>query len=216
MQYYPVYLDLRGRRVVVVGGGTLAEEKVKGLLEAGAAVTVIAPRLNEALQGWADEGLVEWHAREYAPGDLAGAFMAISSLNAPEVGEPFWEEATELGILANVMDDVPHCNFIAASILRRGDLTITVSTSGKAPALAVRLRQRLERELGDEYARFLELAGSIREPLAARFPPSRSANAAGTTSSIPTCSICCARATSPPRISASRTLWVSRQAETES
>ncbi|MDQ4076384.1 MAG: bifunctional precorrin-2 dehydrogenase/sirohydrochlorin ferrochelatase [Chloroflexota bacterium] len=171
MQYYPVYLDLRGRPCVVVGGGRLAEEKVKGLLEAEADVTVVAPRLTNQLQRWAEAGHIRQVARPYVSGDLAGAFLAISTLNKPEVNEQFWEEVVERNILANVMDDLPHCNFIAASIVRRGDLAITISTSGKAPALAIRLRQWLERELGEEYARFLELAGSLRAPLAERFPP---------------------------------------------
>lgn len=178
MRYYPIYLDLRGRRCVVIGGGTIAEGKVKGLLEAEARVTVVSPQLTSQLQKLASRGLIAHVARRYQPGDLAGAFLAISATDDRAVNEQVWQEATERNItsaglsagLVNVVDDPPHCTFIAPSIVRRGDLTIAISTSGKAPALAVRLRQQLERTIGHEHARFLELVGALRAPLAARYP----------------------------------------------
>lgn len=168
--YYPVFLDLRDRPCVVVGGDEAASAKVEGLLEAGARVTVIAPRLVSALETRVDSGAVRHLARGYRRGDLEGAFLALSVLADPEVNQPFWEEAEARGVPANVMDDVPRCSFIAPSIVRRGDLCVAISTSGKAPALAVRLRERLERMLGPEHARFLELAGAVREPLARARP----------------------------------------------
>lgn len=178
MRYYPVYLDLRGRRCVVIGGGPVAEGKVSGLLQAEARVTVVSPRLTPELRKAADEGHIVHIARRYQAGDLAGAFLAISATDDRAVNEQVWQEATGRNItsaarsagLVNVVDDPPHCTFIAPSIVRRGDLTIAISTSGKAPALAVRLRQQLERTIGHEHARFLELAGMLRAPLAARYP----------------------------------------------
>ena len=170
MRYYPIYLDLRGRRCVVIGGGPVAEHKVKGLLEAEAQVVVIAPELTPGLQALAREGRIVHVARPYRPGDLAGAFLAISATDDREVNRRAWEEATCRDIPINVVDDPAHCHFIAPAIVRRGDLTIAISTGGKAPALAVRLRQQLERTLGPEYARFLELAGAMRAPLAAQCP----------------------------------------------
>jgi siroheme synthase-like protein len=170
MRYYPAYLDLRGRRCVVIGGGVVAEGKVKGLLEAEAEVTVISPQLTSTLQKLADEDGIAHIARWYRPGDLIGAFLAISATDDRTVNEQVWGEAIERNILVNVVDDVARCCFIAPAIVRRGDLTIAISTGGKAPALAARLRQELECAIGHEYARFVELAGSIRAPLSARCP----------------------------------------------
>jgi len=170
MRYYPVYLDLRGRRCVVVGGGDVAERKVEGLLEAGAQVTVIAPEVAPRLRVWAEAGHILHIPRRYEAGDLAGAFLVISATDELVVNEQVWQEATARNIPVNVVDDPARCTFIAPAIVRRGDLTVAISTGGKAPALAVRLRQRLERALGDEYARFLELAGALRAPLAECYP----------------------------------------------
>lgn len=170
MAHYPVFLDLRERPCVVLGGCGMAEEKVKGLLAAGARVTVIAPALTAALQELAAEERIVHHAREYRPGDLEGAALAVSTDRTPEVAAAVWQEARDRNILLNTVDDVPHCNFIAPAIVRRGDLSIAISTGGKAPVLAVRLRQRLEQEVGEEHARFLALAGAAREPLARRQP----------------------------------------------
>ena len=178
MRYYPIYLDLRGRPCVVIGGGPVAEGKVKGLLEAGAHVTVISPQLTPQLRKMADEGHIVHVARRYQAGDLTEAFLAISATNDRAVNEQVWQEGVESNVtsaglsasLVNIVDDPPHCTFIAPSIVRRGDLVIAISTGGKAPALAVRLRQQLERTIGHEYARFLELAGMLRAPIAARYP----------------------------------------------
>jgi siroheme synthase-like protein len=168
--HYPVFLDLRERPCVVLGGCGMAEEKVKGLLNAGARVMVIAPTLTPALEELAAEGRILHRAREYRPGDLEGVALAISTDRTPEVAAAVWQEARDRNILLNTVDDVPHCNFIAPAIVRRGDLSIAISTGGKAPVLAVRLRQRLEQEVGEEHARFLALAGAAREPLADRQP----------------------------------------------
>jgi siroheme synthase-like protein len=168
--YYPVFLDLRHKPCVVIGGGTIATSKVEGLLEAGAAVTVIAPEVSPALRAWAAAGRVRHLARAYQPGDLAGACLAVGATDDRAANAAAWEEATARNLLFNAADDVPHCNFIAPSIVRQGDLTVAISTSGKAPALAVRLKEKLAAELGPEYARFLELAGQVRAGLAAAVP----------------------------------------------
>ncbi len=168
--YYPIFLSLQGRCCVVIGGGPVAAGKVRGLLEAGAAVTVISPELTPNLQALAAEAHIAYLQRGYRPGDLAEAFLVISATADRAVNEAVWEEANARNILINVVDDTPHCSFIAPAILRRGDLTLAISTSGKAPALAVQLRDWLDRFLGDEYAHFLELAGALREPLAERYP----------------------------------------------
>jgi siroheme synthase-like protein len=168
--YYPVYIELRGQPCVVIGGGKIAEGKVEGLLAARANVTVISPDLTVHLRELVEEKKITYLARTYQPGDLTGAFMVICATDQAEVNHQVWQEASANRQLVNVVDDTPRCNFIAPSILRKGDLTIAISTSGKAPALAVRLKERLQRELGPEYERFLELAGELREPLARHIP----------------------------------------------
>ncbi len=170
MNYYSVYLNLQGRRCVVIGGGAVAEGKIKGLLEAEAAVTLVSPRLTPGLKTLVDEGQIAHLRRSYQTGDLAGAFLVISVANDGRVKEQVWQEAIARGILINSVDDAPHCTFIAPAILRRGNLTIAISTGGRAPALAVRLRDKLACLIGDEYARFLELAGALRGRLLAHYP----------------------------------------------
>jgi siroheme synthase-like protein len=170
MDYYPIYLNLSRRPCVVVGGGKVAEGKVAGLLEAEARVRVIAPELTPALADWALAGRVAHEPRAYAVGDLAGAFLVISATDEPAVNQRVWEEAEALGLLVNVVDDTPHCNFIAPAIVRPGDQAVAISTSGKAPALAVRLKEQIQAQIGPEHAHFLELAGTLREPLAERTP----------------------------------------------
>ncbi len=168
--YYPLMLDLRGRPAVVVGGGAVAETKVGPLVDAGARVTVVAPALTPGLAVRVREAGLAHLPRAYAAGDLAGAYLVIAATDDPEVNHAVHAEAEARGVLVNVVDDPPYCGFILPSILRRGDLVVAVSTSGNAPALAVRIRERIERELGSEYARFLEIAGTLRKPLAEKFP----------------------------------------------
>ena len=168
--YYPVYIQLREQPCVVIGGGKIADGKVDGLLAAQAKVTVISPELTPHLHELAEHKQITYLARTYQPGDLAGAFMVICATDRVEINHQVWQEATANQQLVNVVDDTPRCNFIAPSILRKGDLTIAISTSGQAPALAVRLKESLQRELGPEYERFLELAGELREPLAHHVP----------------------------------------------
>src|SRR5581483_1872637 len=165
MYYYPIFLNLQERRVHVIGSGRLAEAKVGRLLATGARVRVIAPTVSAGLEELVAAGEIEYVAREYEEGDLDGAFLIISTVNERATNERIFEEANARNVALNVVDDVEHCSFIAPSILRRGDLTIAVSTSGKAPAVAVRLRQQLEEQIGEEYARFLEIVGTLRAPL---------------------------------------------------
>jgi uroporphyrin-III C-methyltransferase/precorrin-2 dehydrogenase/sirohydrochlorin ferrochelatase len=170
MRYYPVLLDLAGRPCIVVGGGVVAEGKVAPLVAARARVTVIAPSLSAGLAAQHRGGRFAHVARAFQPGDLAGAFLVIGATDDPAVNHAVHAEATAIGALINVVDDIPHCQFILPSILRRGDLTVAVSSAGHAPALAVRLRERLERQIGDEYGRFLELAAELRTELARAVP----------------------------------------------
>ena len=168
--YYPVYLSLAERLVVVVGGGPVAERRVAGLLRCGARVRVVAPELTAELAQQAESGEIEYRARSYRTGDLEGAALALAEPGEASRDEAFFAEAERRGIFANVEDDLEHCSFVMPALVRRGDLVVAISTSGRAPAMAVRLRERLERELGPEYGALLELAGRLRAPLARAVP----------------------------------------------
>lgn len=168
--YYPIYVELNDQPCVVIGGGKIAEGKVEGLLTSGARVTVISPDLTTYLRNLVAKNEIVHLSRVYQPGDLTGSFMVICATDNSEINHQVWLEASGNRQLVNVVDDTPRCNFIAPAILREGDLTIAISTSGKAPALAVRLKERLQDEIGPEYSRFLELAGQLREPLAHHIP----------------------------------------------
>ncbi len=168
--YYPLFVDLRVRRCVVVGGGPVAEAKVAALLECGAEVVVVSGQVTERLRAWAAEGKLQWLSRPYRPGDLEGAWLVISAPEDRKTNHAVWQEAQQRRIWVNAVDDPAHCSFIAPAVHRDGDLVVAVCTSGKAPALAVRLRDRFAAQLGPEHAAFLELAGEVREQLARRVP----------------------------------------------
>jgi precorrin-2 dehydrogenase / sirohydrochlorin ferrochelatase len=171
MKVYPIFLnDLCRRRCVVIGGGHEAEQKVAGLLACDAQVTLIAGTVTESLATWESENRFNRLARDYQPGDLKGAFLVISEKGSPERNAQVWQEATAEGALVNVMDDVQSCNFVAGSVVRQGPLAVAISTSGAAPTLAVRLRERLQAELGPEYKEFLDLMAALREPMMIRYP----------------------------------------------
>ena len=171
MTTYPIFLvHLAGRRVIVLGGGGEAERKARELLDCEGAVTVIARSLSEGLIELWRRGLVVWIARDYRLGDLRGAFLAISAVADRTMNAEIAREARQERVLLNAMDDPAHCDFIAGSIVRRGPLTVGISTGGAAPALAVRLRERFERELGPEYGPLTALLGRLREPMAERYP----------------------------------------------
>ena len=143
--YYPVFLDVRGRRCVVVGGGVLGEEKATRLLKYDADVTVIGPDLTEGLRGLADDGAISWTQRGYEPGDLEGAFIAIvADTSDDSVNRQAYDEARSRNVPLNVVDIPGLCTWIAPAVARRGDVILAVSTGGASPALARRLREELE------------------------------------------------------------------------
>jgi len=170
MTFYPVFLNLQGRHCVVVGGGAIAEQKLVGLLEAGARVTVVSPLLTWKLEDLASTGAIEVHRRPYERGDLKGAFIAIAATDDRSANAAVWDEAEERGILLNAVDDLPHCSFIAPAIHREGDVAVAISTGGKSPAFAVRLRERIAALIGREEGEFLNLLGELRPHVAARVP----------------------------------------------
>ena len=164
---HPVFLNVADEPVVVVGAGTIAERKVDALAEAGARVTVIAPEATPGLRARAGRGDIRYLARAYAPGDLAGCRLAYVATDDPAVSRAVHEEATARGIWLNVADQPALCGFLAPAVVRRGELTVAVSTNGASPAMARLVRERLEAELGPEYAAALAILRRVRERLRA-------------------------------------------------
>lgn len=168
MRYYPIHLDIRGRNCLVVGGGSVGTRKVNTLLSCGARVTVVSPKATDDMRRMAAENRIALITREYASGDLAGMFLVIGATDDEDLNDRVSIDAARLGILCNIADRPEKCNFILPSILQRGDLILTVSTSGKSPALAKKLRHTLEAQFGAEYAIMLELLGAVRKRLLAQ------------------------------------------------
>jgi len=164
-RYFPVSLDLEDRPCVVLGGGALAAEKAQGLLAAGARVKVVAGEPVAELRQAAAAGRLALVEREYEPGDLAGAWLAIDASGSDEINTASRREAAGCRVLLNVVDRAALCDWIAPAIVRRGPLQVAVSTSGESPFLASELRRRLERELGAEWEPFVRLVGEVRRRL---------------------------------------------------
>lgn len=179
MKVYPICLiGLEQRRSLVVGGGDVAVRKVTGLLEAGACVTVISPALAPELQTLAETGRIAVINRPYRGQDLAGAFLVIAATDDPAVNQAVWQEAARCGCLVNVVDDPAHSNFMMPAVVRRGEVTIAVSTGGASPALARRLREWLETLVGLEYGELADLLAELRPDLLSRFEPGEARQAA--------------------------------------
>jgi siroheme synthase-like protein len=163
MGLFPIFVKLQGRLVVVVGGGSVAEGKIVGLLAAGARVRVISPAITPAFAEWVRDLKIDWLPKVFEPGDLIGAYLAIAATSAPGVNDAVFQEAEAHGIFCNAVDDIEHCHFYYGAVVQRGDLQIAISTNGKSPALAQRLRQELEAQFGPEYEVWLEWLGAARE-----------------------------------------------------
>jgi len=166
--YYPIFLDIREKKCVVVGGGEVALRKVKALVEHGARVEVVSPDLCAELDRMAEDGEVHVLRRDYAEGDLAGAVLVVAATNDGDLNAKVAEEAKTAGALINAVDDPEHCDFIVPSYLRRGDITIAISTGGRSPALARKIRTELERQLTTEYASLTTVVGEVRSELRRR------------------------------------------------
>jgi precorrin-2 dehydrogenase/sirohydrochlorin ferrochelatase len=159
---YPVALELSGRRCVVTGGGREAEIKARALLEAEADVVVIARRVSDGLGALARRGEITHVPRRYRPGDLRGAFLVIAADSDRAVRAAVFAEAEAHRVLCNAVDDVEHCHFAVPSIVRRGELLLAISTGGRAPALAKRLRRRLTAQFGWQWEALVDVLGDVR------------------------------------------------------
>lgn len=173
MGYYPVHLKIDGRRAVIAGGGAVAARKCAGLLAAGAVVTVVAPSLCPDLAELLRQGAISHHSREFRTGDLAGAILAFAATDDPAVNREVAEEARRVGVLVDVVDAPPLSSFISPAVVRRDDLLLTVSTGGRSPSLAARVREELALRYGPEYGEAARLLGAVREKLLT--PPAKRA-----------------------------------------
>lgn len=162
-RYYPMMLDLNGRRCVVVGGGEVAARKAEMLASCGATVAVVAPDIHPLLEPLIAAGKVQPERRPYRAGDLNGASLAIASTDSEAVNRAVFADAQKAGMPVNVVDVPELCSFIVPSVVERGDLVIAISTSGKSPAMAKRIRRDLEERFGPEYEAMLALMGEVRQ-----------------------------------------------------
>ena len=162
MKYYPVFLDVRDRPCLVVGGGQIAERKAIALFDAGADLTVISPSLTPVLAELAGKGKISHHPKTFAEQDLAGAYLVIAATNDAEVNEAVARVCRKRGVLVNAATSPDEGTFVVPSVVERGDLLIAISTCGDSPALARKVREDLERAYGPEYGTFLEKMASLR------------------------------------------------------
>jgi precorrin-2 dehydrogenase / sirohydrochlorin ferrochelatase len=172
MRYYPLFLDISRRRCVVVGGGNVAERKIERLLSCGARVEVVGKVLTPALAALKANGQIAHHEADYDQALIRGAFLVIGATDDNEVNGRISGDARALDILVNIVDEPARCDFILPSVVERGALSIAVSTGGKSPALAKKLRMELDALYGPEYAILLEIMGKLREKLIAEGRPS--------------------------------------------
>jgi len=160
--YYPMMMNLSQRRCLVIGGGAVAERKVASLLEAGGLVILVSPNVTPRLAAMVTTELIHHLPRRYRRGDLRGAFLCVVATNDRRLQKQIWKEAKEQGVLANIADSAEACDFLVPSYFRRGDLLVSISTAGKSPALAKRIRRDLEGRFGREFEVLLEVLTSLR------------------------------------------------------
>ena len=175
MSLFPIFVKLEGRLLVVIGGGQVAEAKIPGLLSTGARIRLAAPSITPQIAEWVRFGKIDWLPKEFEAADLDGAFLVIAATSAPGVNEAVFREAEARGLLCNAVDDIGHCHFYYGAVVQRGDLQIAISTNGKSPSLAQRLRKEFEAQFGPEYEQWLEWLGAAREALRASSPSSDTA-----------------------------------------
>jgi precorrin-2 dehydrogenase / sirohydrochlorin ferrochelatase len=159
---FPMFVKLEGRAVLVVGAGKVAEAKIRGLLDTGAYLRVVAPQANETVREWSRRAQIIFEERTFAVSDLDQVFVVVAATGSPAVNKQVFLEAQARGVLCNVVDVPELCDFFYPAVIRRGNLQIAISTSGQSPSLAQRLREQLEREFGPGWAEWVERLGETR------------------------------------------------------
>ncbi len=168
MGYYPIFLELEGRRVLVIGGGRVAEEKMRGLLTANGDITIVSPALTPELREHVDAGRVRWIEREYREGDLDGYEVCMVATDDGAVNAQVAAEGRQRRIWVNAADDPRNCDFILPSVVRQGSIVVAASTGGSSPALARRLREELTAFLSEDFGALNDLLGEVRQELRKR------------------------------------------------
>jgi precorrin-2 dehydrogenase/sirohydrochlorin ferrochelatase len=167
-------VKLEGRKCVVVGAGPVAEEKIAGLLPHLPRITVVSPEATKKIQKQVRDGILTWKQRRFVAKDVAGAFLAIAATDSPAVNAAVFRACSARGVLCNSVDDPPNCDFFYPAVVRRGALQIAVSTNGRSPALASRLRRELEQQFGPEWAGWLRHIGDMRSQILSEpMPPAK-------------------------------------------
>jgi precorrin-2 dehydrogenase/sirohydrochlorin ferrochelatase len=165
MSYYPIHVDLRGRKCLVIGGGKVAERKVRSLITCEAEITLVSPEVTTGLKDLIEKKKLLYLQKKYQESDLDQAFLVIAATDQSEVNRQIYRDALRRNLLVNVVDSPECCNFIIPAFVKRGDLLLSVSTGGKSPALAGKIRKKWEGEFGEEYQLFLEVLGELREKI---------------------------------------------------
>jgi precorrin-2 dehydrogenase len=165
MNLLGIFLKLEGRSCLVVGAGAVGEGKIRSLVESGAQVRVVAPQAAPAVRKWAKEGRIRWLRRPFRPGDLVRMFLVVVATPSRRVNARVYREAQRRGVLANVVDDPLHCDFYYPAVVRHGPLQIAISTEGRSPGLARRLRLELEARLAPRFGDWVEHLGGQRRRL---------------------------------------------------
>ncbi|HZJ85465.1 MAG TPA: bifunctional precorrin-2 dehydrogenase/sirohydrochlorin ferrochelatase [Syntrophomonadaceae bacterium] len=166
---YPIYIDLSGKSCLVVGGGSVAERKVENLLEYGANVFLVSPEVTDTIRGYAQKASIRWEKRKFQPNDLKDVFLVYIATNDNKLNQSIAQSCQAKRILVNAVDDPPNCDFYVPALVRRGSLGIAISTEGKSPMLARRLRQDLEACFPEVYSEYLDLLGESREYIKENF-----------------------------------------------
>lgn len=169
-EFYPVYLNLQNQPCLVVGGGQVAERKVGSLLRCGANVTLISPKVTKQIQQWVEQGKITLFKRKYQKGDADNYFLVIGATNVEEVNHSIAEDSLFRKTLVNIVDDPQKCNFIIPAVVQQGSLSISISTGGKSPSLARKIRKKLESEFGPEYGELLDIIGDLRSTVIREVP----------------------------------------------
>ncbi len=168
MGYYPIYLELRGRRCLVIGGGTIAERKVHGLLAAEATVTVISPQITALLADWSQHGAIQYVPRPYQEGDLCGYHLVFVATDDGTVNTAVAREGRRREIWVNAADDPAYCDFILPAVVQRGALSVAVATGGTSPALTRAIREELQEYFTEDYSLLAAIAAEVRLQLRAK------------------------------------------------
>ena len=167
---FPIFLKLKDKLCVIIGGGKVAQRKAQGLIKCGAKIKVVSPTVEDPVKRWASKGLLTWYEKKFTAGDLGGAFMAFVATDNHAENKKAVRICNKKGIIVNVVDKPEQCDFFIPSVVRRKSLAIAISTEGKSPMFARRMCEELEKIITDEYGEFLNILGEQREYIKKEVP----------------------------------------------